>query len=72
MLGGIMNEFKNLILLREYCRKNEWPRLPQWQHWIYARKPIAQQCIKKVAGRYLIDLTAFEAYIANASLEENQ
>lgn len=65
-----MQQLKNLISLRIYCKQNEWPRLPQWQHWIYSRKPIAQACIKKVGGRYLIDLEAFQNYVKNATLEE--
>lgn len=65
-----MQHIKNLISLREYCRQHDWPRLPQWQHWIYARKPIALQCIKKLGSRYFIDLNAFENHIKNASLEE--
>ena len=65
-----MEHIKNLVELREYCRQNKWPRLPQWQHWIYAKKPIAVDCIKKVAGRYLIDLEAFQNHIKNASIEK--
>ncbi len=65
-----MKQLENLIELREYCRQNKWPRLPQWQHFIYSRKPIAIACIKKVAGRYLIDLEAFQRFIANASIDE--
>lgn len=52
---------ENLVPLREYCRQHKWPRLPQWHHWIYNKSPVAIACIKKVEGRYLIDLTAFEA-----------
>lgn len=68
-IGDIMERIKNLVELREYCRQNKWPRLPQWQHWIYARKPIAIECIKKVGGRYLIDLDALQNHIANASID---
>lgn len=67
-----MEHIKNLIPLREYCNKNKWPRLPQWQHWINTKRPVAQKCVKKVGGRYLIDLGAFDSYIAQAGLEENQ
>jgi len=71
-LGGYVEHINNLVELREYCRKNKWPRLPQWQHWIYSRKPVAVECVKKVGGRYLIDLGAFNNYIKKASLEESQ
>lgn len=66
-----MLSHKQLISLRDYCRQHEWPRLPQWQHWITARKPIAQKCIKKIGGRYHVDLEAFESYISKANLDEN-
>jgi len=62
--------FKNFIPLREYCRKNSWPRLTQWHHWIYKRAPLAESCVKKIGGRYLIDVKAFQNYIANATLQE--
>ncbi len=65
-----MQQLNNLISLRCYCRQNKWPRLPQWQHWITARKPVAKACVKKVGGRYVIDLDAFQEYLNNASLEE--
>ncbi len=65
-----MQPLKTLISLRDYCRNNDWPRLPQWHHWIYERKPIALQCIKKIAGRYMLDLVAFENYIKNATIDE--
>lgn len=65
-----MKQIENLVELREYCRKNKWPRLPQWQYWIYARKPIALECVKKVAGKYLIDLEALQNHIKNASIED--
>ncbi len=64
-----MQQLKNLISLRTYCRTNDWPRLPQWQHWITARRPVAVQCVKKIGGRYLIDLDAFQKYIKNATLD---
>ena len=60
---------KSLISLRTYCRENPWPRLPQWQHWITTRKPIAIQCIKKIGGRYMVDLKAFQEYVKNASID---
>ncbi|MCB1181745.1 MAG: hypothetical protein KDK55_06990 [Chlamydiia bacterium] len=65
-----MQVLKNLVPLREYCRRNEWPRLPQWHHWIYSKAPIAKKCVKKIGGRYLIDLEAFQKCIENATLEE--
>lgn len=64
-----MEQIKNLISLRDYCRQNDWPRLPQWQHWIITRKPIAQACIKKISGRYMIDLKALHDHIQKASLD---
>lgn len=67
-----MQVVKHLVPLREYCRQNEWPRLPQWHHWIYRRHPVALKCIKRIGGRYMVDLTAFEAYIANATLKEQE
>jgi hypothetical protein len=63
-----MGRVDHLIELREYCRQKKWPRLPQWQHWIYAKNPVAIQCVKKIGGRYLIDLEAFENYLKNATL----
>lgn len=65
-----MEHIKNLVCLRDYCRNNEWPRLPQWQHWITSRKPIALKCVKKVGGRYMIDIMAFQRYLLNASIDE--
>ena len=50
---------QNLIPLREYCCRHEWPRLPQWHHWIYAKNT-----------RYLIDLNAFQKCIEIIALEE--
>lgn len=58
----------NLIPLREFCRKNKWPRLPQWEQWINESKPIAQMCVKKIGGLYLVDLKAFEKYIEDSDL----
>jgi hypothetical protein len=66
-----MQIHKNLIPLREYCRQNSWPRLSQWHHWIYTQSPVAQKCIKKIGGRYLVDVFAFESYIKNATLSEH-
>lgn len=65
-----MNPTENLVLLRDHCRQSKWPRLPQWHHWIYSRHPIAQSCIKKIGGRYLIDTQAFKNYVQTASLDE--
>lgn len=65
-----MNSVKNLVPLRSFCRTAPWPRLTQWHHWIYSKHPIAQLCIKKIGGRYLIDIDAFDSYIKNASLQE--
>lgn len=65
-----MQQLKNLITLRQYCEENDWPRLPQWQHWIYTKKPIAVRCIKKIGGRYLVDIKAWQEYVANATLDE--
>jgi hypothetical protein len=45
-----MEILQNLILLREYCRQNSWPRLAQWNHWIYSPNPIAMKCVKRLAG----------------------
>lgn len=61
----------NLIPLRDYCKNNKWPRLPQWHHWIYSRNKVALTCIKKIGNRYLIDLQAWEAYQNNATLDES-
>ena len=65
-----MLTIENLIPLRKYCRQNEWPRLAQWHHWIYCKRPVAVQCVKKIGGRYLIDLSAFESYIKSATIDE--
>lgn len=61
---------KSLIPLREYCRKHDWPRLPQWHHWIYRKHPVALRCIKKIGGRYMVDTAAFETYVEQATLDE--
>lgn len=65
-----MKVLQSLVPLREYCRQNQWPRLPQWHHWIYRKHPVARQCVKKIGGRYLIDLSALEQYISKATLDE--
>jgi hypothetical protein len=65
-----MQNIKNLISLRDYCRQNKWPRLPQWQGWITSKKPIAVECIKKIGGRYMVDLDKFQKHIENATLED--
>lgn len=65
-----MDCIKMLIPLREYCRQNEWPRLPQWHHWIYRKHPLAVKCVKKIGGRYMIDQKAFAKYISEATLGE--
>jgi hypothetical protein len=66
-----MEKVKNLVSLRNYCRENEWPRLPQWQHWIYSKKPIAQKCIKMIGGVYYVNLDAFQKYLDNATINEH-
>jgi hypothetical protein len=65
-----MQILENIVPLREYCRNHKWPRLPQWHHWIYVGAPVARAFVKKIGGRYLIDLPAFERYIESASLGE--
>lgn len=65
-----MEMFENLVPLREFCRQNSWPRLAQWHHWIYTKAHIAEACVKKIGGRYLIDVQALEDYIMNATVEE--
>lgn len=66
-----MEKLKTITSLRDYCREHEWPRLPQWQHWIYTRKPIARECVKMIGGVYYINLDAFERYLENATLDES-
>ncbi len=66
----MLNVVTNLVSLRDYCRQYPWPRLSQWHHWIYSGSLVAQACVKKIGGRYLVDLTAFESYVAQASLDE--
>ena len=66
-----MSILKGYIPLREYCRQNEWPRLAQWHHWIYSRSQVAEKCIRKIEGRYLIDVHAFQDYVANATLSKD-
>jgi hypothetical protein len=65
-----MQQSVNLIPLREFCRQKPWPRLPQMQHWINSKHPIATKCVKKIGNRYIVDVTAFENYVKNATLEE--
>jgi len=67
-----MEELSNLQPLREFCRKTNWPRLTQFNHWINSRNPIAQKCIKKIGGRYVIDTNAFYSIVRNATLEEKR
>jgi hypothetical protein len=45
-----MEILQNLIPLRDSCRQNSWPRLVQWNHWIYSRNPIAMKCVKRLAS----------------------
>lgn len=65
-----MEHYKILILLREYCWQNTWPRVPQWHHWIYVEATIARACVTKIGDRYLIDLPAFQKHVESASLVE--
>lgn len=67
-----MEIFKNFISLRDYCRQNPWPRLAQWHHWIYSRNSIALKCVKRIGGRYMLDLHALQTYISCATLEEKK
>lgn len=66
-----MESIKNLLSLPDYCKKFEWPRKPQWFHWVYSRHPIAKACVKKLGNRYMIDLEAFEKYVKNATLDDD-
>ena len=65
-----MRVLEQLVPLRQYCRTHEWPRLPQWHHWIYNRHPVASKCVKKIGGRYMVDVSALEKYISEATLDE--
>lgn len=65
----MQQQIEKLIELREYCRTHKWPRLAQWQHWIYSRNPIALACVKKVGGRYIINLEAFNDHVQSATIE---
>ena len=65
-----MQIMETIIPLRDYCRSHKWPRSPQWHHWIYAGSPVAKACVKKIGGRYLIDLRAFQKYVESATLDE--
>ncbi len=67
-----MEILKNLIPLRDYCRQNSWPGLAQWNHWIYSRNPIAMKCVKKIGGRYMLDLEALRAYVDRATLQQQR
>lgn len=67
-----MEELRSLEPLREFCRKTTWPRLTQFNHWINSRHHIAQKCIKKIGGRYVIDTKAFGEIVRNATLEEKR
>lgn len=60
---------QDLVPLREFCRHNKWPRLPQWNHWITTRNTVAKKCVKKIGGRYLVDVQEFQKLLKNASLE---
>lgn len=39
--------------------------------WIYSRNPIGMTCVKKIEGRYMLDLYALKTYIEKATLENN-
>jgi hypothetical protein len=65
-----MEALKNLQPLREFCRKNPWPRITQWNHWINSRHSIALKTIKKIGGRYVLDVEAFQEIVRNATLDE--
>lgn len=67
-----MEILQNLIPLRDYCRQNSWPRLAQWNHWIYSRNPIAMKCVKKIGGRYMLDLQALKTYVDQATLQQQR
>lgn len=67
-----MEVLQNLIPLREYCRQNSWPRLAQWNHWIYTRNPIAIRCLKRIGGRYMLDTQALRAYVEKATLHKQK
>lgn len=64
-----LEKFNDLIPLREFCRNNDWPRLPQWQHWITRRHPIAIHCIKKIGNRYLVNVKALEEYLSKVTID---
>ncbi len=67
-----METLQNIISLRDYCRHHSWPRLAQWNHWIYTCNPIAMKCIKKIGGRYMLDIQALKTYIDQATLKEHR
>jgi len=65
-----MNFLDHLIPLALFCKQHSWPRKPQWHHWVYSKHPIAIKCVRRIGGRIMIDLKAFEEYVNNASLDE--
>lgn len=67
-----MNELCNMQPLREYCRQKKYPKLSQWNHWIFSRHPIALKCIKKLGGRYLVNLDAWSEVVRNATINGEQ
>lgn len=64
-----MDLMKDLVNLRVFCKENDFPRLPQWQHWITSKHPIAQKCIKKIANRYWVNIVELKKYIESSGLE---
>ena len=68
-MANFKEKLDSLISLPDYCREYDWPRKPQWLHWIYQRKPIAVQCVKTIGARYFIGIAAFEKHIDEAKLE---
>lgn len=60
--------FNSLVPLREYCRSHPWPRLSQWHHWIYSENTIAKKCVKRIGGRYMVDVLAFQEFVEKAGL----
>ena len=65
-----MEALKNLQPLREFCRENPWPRITQWNHWIATRHDIALKTVKKIGGRYVLDLEAFQEIVRSATLDD--
>lgn len=68
-MASFKEKLDSLISLPDYCREYDWPRKPQWLHWIYHKRAIALQCVKTIGTRYFIDLVAFGKYIDEAKLE---